>query len=72
MGPNSHFSVKEFLTSERLAQTGNDLSRYDHIYLEPAHTILAQSCLATLLRLGDHADKNDTKSLPLVHYAAEN
>jgi len=43
----SHFSVKEFLTSERLAQTGNDLSRY-HIYLEPAHTILAQSCLATL------------------------
>lgn len=67
----SHFSVKEFLTSKRLAQTSNDLSRHYHIYLEPAHTILAQSCLATLLRLGDHADENNAKSLPLAQYAAE-
>jgi len=68
----SHFSVKEFLTSKRLAQSANDLSRHYHIYLEPAHTILAQSCLATLLRLGDHADENNAKSLPLAQYAAEN
>jgi hypothetical protein len=46
----SHFSVKEFLTSERLATSSQDISRY-HIILEPAHTIMAQACLSTLLRL---------------------
>jgi ankyrin repeat protein len=46
----SHFSVKEFLTSPRLANSSNEVSRY-HISLEPAHTILAQSCLGVLLRL---------------------
>ena len=66
----SHFSVKEFLTSPRLARACPDLSRY-HIVLELAHTILAQSCLATLLRLDDHADKNNTEGLPLAQYAAE-
>jgi ankyrin repeat protein len=46
----SHFSVKEFLTSPRLAGSSNEVSRY-HISLEPAHTSLAQSCLGVLLRL---------------------
>ena len=40
----SHFSVKEYLTSERLANSNGNVSRY-HIDLEPAHTILAQACL---------------------------
>src|SRR6266852_6159755 len=40
----SHFSVKEFLTSTRLAVSSKDVSRY-HIDLEPAHTILAQACM---------------------------
>jgi hypothetical protein len=40
----SHFSVKEFLTSTRLATSIKDLSRY-HIDFEPAHTILAQACM---------------------------
>jgi ankyrin repeat protein len=48
----SHFSVKEFLTSDRLARSSVDVSRY-HIALEPAHTILAQACLGVLLRLDD-------------------
>jgi hypothetical protein len=39
----SHFSVKEFLTSPRLADSSRDVSRY-HIPMEPAHTILAKSC----------------------------
>jgi ankyrin repeat protein len=65
----SHFSVKEFLTSDRLASSGSDLSHY-HIGLEPAHTVLAQSCLATLLRLGNHTEQINT-SLPLAQYAAE-
>jgi hypothetical protein len=44
----SHFSVKEFLTSARLATSSQDVSRY-HIGLGPAHTILAQACLSIFL-----------------------
>src|SRR6202789_780008 len=40
----SHFSVKEFLTSDRLATLNGNISRY-FIDFEPAHTILAQACL---------------------------
>ncbi|KAH9962804.1 NACHT domain-containing protein [Lactifluus volemus] len=59
----SHFSVKEFLTSPRLADSSADVSRY-HISLEPAHTILAQSCLGVFLRLPVHEDlhEDNTKS----------
>ncbi|KAH9028755.1 ankyrin repeat-containing domain protein [Lactarius pseudohatsudake] len=63
----SHFSVKEYLTSPRLAQSQGDVSRF-HVDLEPAHTILAQACLGTLLLLDAHADAD---GLPLVKYAAE-
>ena len=38
----SHFSVKEYLTSERLATAEERLSYY-HILPEPAHTILAHA-----------------------------
>ncbi|KAH9020277.1 hypothetical protein EDB83DRAFT_2231722, partial [Lactarius deliciosus] len=40
----SHFSVKEFLTSDRLSAAVGDTS-FHHIVLEQAHTILAQACL---------------------------
>ncbi|KAH9073559.1 hypothetical protein EDB83DRAFT_2191480, partial [Lactarius deliciosus] len=40
----SHFSVKEFLTSDRLATSSGDTSHY-HISLGLAHTLLAQACL---------------------------
>ncbi|KAH9170740.1 hypothetical protein EDB89DRAFT_1887768, partial [Lactarius sanguifluus] len=40
----SHFSVKEFLTSNRLASSLGEESRF-HIRLESAHTILAQASL---------------------------
>ena len=67
----SHFSVKEFLTSSRLARSPHgDISRF-RIYLEPAHTLMAQACLATLLRLDEHAGKSDTNGSPLVKYAAQ-
>ena len=66
----SHFSVKEFLTSDRLARFNLDVSRY-HILLEPAHTILAQACLGTLLRLDDGVNKHDSADIPLVKYAAQ-
>ena len=67
----SHFSVKEYLTSSRLARSPHgDISRF-RIDLEPAHTIMAQACLATLLRLDEHAENGDTTVSPLVKYAAE-
>jgi ankyrin repeat protein len=67
----SHFSVKEFLTSSRLADSSGHVSRF-HILLELAHTILAKACLGVLLRLDEHVDGyNIEESFPLVRYAAE-
>ena len=67
----SHFSVKEYLTSPRLAHsTHGEVSRF-RIDLEPAHTIMAQACLATLLHLDEHTSESDAKVSPLVRYAAE-
>jgi ankyrin repeat protein len=65
----SHFSVKEFLTSDRLASSTGDVARY-HILPGPAHTILAQACLGFLLHLDDHIDKKSIKGFPLAKYAA--
>ena len=65
----SHFSVKEYLTSRRLAQSGGDVSRF-HVDLNSAHTILAQACLGTLLRLDEHTGSSGLKGFPLVEYAA--
>ena len=64
----AHFSVKEFLTSDRLANLEADIARF-HIQLEPAHTVITQACLAILLRSDDN-DSVDTRS-PLRGYAAE-
>jgi ankyrin repeat protein len=66
----SHFSVKEFLTADRLVEPIRDVSRY-HIRLEAAHTILAQACLGVLLRLDDRVDRNSIRNFPLALYAAE-
>ncbi|KAI0245844.1 hypothetical protein BJV78DRAFT_1158345 [Lactifluus subvellereus] len=48
----THASVKEFLTSNRIAIRGNSISRY-RLLMTPAHTIVAQGCLSALLRLAD-------------------
>ena len=66
----SHFSVKEFLTSPRLADSTPDVSRF-HIPLRLAHVILARACLGTLLRLGDHVRYNIKDRFPLARYVAE-
>jgi ankyrin repeat protein len=66
----SHFSVKEFLTADRLAEPMRDISRY-HIELEAAHTILAQACIGILLLLDDHVDRDSIKEFPLAPYAGE-
>ena len=69
----SHFSVREFLTSTRLATSSGDVSRY-HIALEPAHTILSQACMSILLRSDDHDEQSGNgvgNNSPLCRYAAE-
>jgi ankyrin repeat protein len=66
----SHFSIKEYLTSDWLALSSADVSRY-HIVLEPAHIILAQACLGVLLRLDDHVNQDNIGTIPLAKYAAQ-
>ena len=64
----SHFSVKEFLMSDRLATSRKDISQY-HISLLDAHTLLAQASLAILLRDPDVNGQVDGGVL--AGYAAE-
>ena len=67
----SHFSVKEFLTSPRLATPIRDVSHY-HVVLETAHTVMAQACLSVLLRPDDHVDQVVVgNASPLDSYAAQ-
>ena len=64
----SHFSVKEYLSSERLANTKH-LSQY-HILPHSAHTILAQASLGVLLALDDKVNKEMMKNYRFAIYAA--
>ena len=68
----AHFSVKEFLTSGRLADLKTDISHF-HISLEPAHTVIAQACLGVLLQLDDNnIDTDEVKdNFPPARYAAQ-
>jgi hypothetical protein len=66
----SHFSVKEFLTSPRLATASGEVSNY-HIDLAPARTILAQACLGVLLQVQDDVEGFTPEDHPLSRYAAE-
>ena len=66
----SHFSVKEFLTSDRLAVATEDVS-FHYIAPTPAHTIIAQACLGVLLRLDDSSREATVKRFPLAEYALQ-
>ena len=65
----AHFSVKEFLTSDRLSSASEDLSPY-HIVPHLAHSTLARSSLSVLLQLDDRIDKDSITNFPLADYAA--
>ena len=66
----SHFSVKEFLMSDRLAMAAECIS-FHHIALEPAHTILAQACLGVLLLLDDSTRNASIERFPLAEYVLQ-
>ena len=65
----SHFSVKEFLTSNRLAASRPEVS---HFYIPPgpAHAVIVKACLGILLRSDDKVHIK-AKSSVLEKYAAE-
>ena len=68
----SHFSVKEYLTSPRLAEASDTISRRYHVSMTPAHTLAAQTCLGILLHLDkDVVTKYNLKKWPLAKYAAK-
>lgn len=67
----SHFSVKEFLSSDRLATSETAALRFHHIHFESAHAIMAQACLGVLLQLDDSMDKKTIEGYPLAKYAGE-
>jgi hypothetical protein len=66
----SHFSVKEYLTSTRLANSEESLSRY-HVHPHPAHCTFAQASLSILLHINDRVDKEGIETFPLAQYAAQ-
>ena len=63
----SHFSVKEYLTSDRIANAEH-VSCF-HIHPKPAHTLLAKTCLSVLFHLDYSID--EIKNFPLAEYAAQ-
>ena len=65
----SHFSVKEFLTSSRLATANGAASDY-YINWAPAHTTLAQACIGVLLQTQRDVDGHTAEDHPLAPYAA--
>ena len=65
----SHFSVKEFLMSSRLANAGEHLSLY-HILPHSAHVFISRASLSVLLNLGDEVDKSVVEKRPFAIYAA--
>jgi len=67
----SHFSVKEYLTSSRLAESSDNLSRQYHVSIPFAHTLVAQACLGILLHLDDGITRDSLQTFPLAEYAAE-
>jgi hypothetical protein len=66
----SHFSVKEFLTSDRLAASSREVSPF-YVLPEPAHTVIVKACLGILLHSDDGAGNIETTSSSLGKYAAK-
>jgi len=66
----SHFSVKDFLTSTRLAETSDIIIRRYHISMTPAHSLTAQACFGILLHLGEDITRGSLRKFPLAEYAA--
>ena len=68
----SHFSVKEYLTSNRLAEASDIIPRRYHVSMTSAHTLTAKTCLGILLHLDkDVVTRDNLEKWPLAEYAAK-
>jgi hypothetical protein len=67
----SHPSVQEFLTSTRLAETCNTITRRYYVSMMPSHALVAQACLGMLLHLDESITKDSLTNFPFAEYAAE-
>jgi hypothetical protein len=65
----SHFSVKEFLTSEHISSL-NGVAYY-RVLPEPAHTTMAQACLAVLLQLDYRTIRTNIDHFPSADYVVK-
>jgi ankyrin repeat protein len=65
----SHFSVREYLTSNRIANAEH-ISHF-HILPKSAHTLLARACLGVLFQLDCSVDEAKIQNFPLAPYAAK-
>ena len=66
----AHFSVKEYLTSARLAKAKDTISPF-HIHMTMAHAVVAQACLGVLLHFDKEVNLMDLTHFPLAWYAAD-
>jgi hypothetical protein len=66
----SHFSVREYLSSQRLAEAEERLSRF-HILSDSAHMTLTEASLSVLLALDGTVDRDSMTNFPLASYAAQ-
>ena len=67
----SHSSVKDLLTSYRLATSSEVYLSHYYIVPQPTHAILAQACVSVLLQLDDRVVNVDIDNhSPLAPYAA--
>ena len=65
----SHFSVREYLISHRIAIS--ECVSHFHVHPRLAHALLARACLSVLLQLDDRVDRDKIGNFPLALYAAE-
>ena len=67
----SHFSVKEYMTSDRLQTSDIGYVCDYYIPLESANTLLARACMAVLLQLDEKVDREQVATFPLSDYASK-
>ena len=67
----SHSSVKEFLTSTRLAKTSDIITSRYYISMTSAHTLAVKACLGILLHLDEDITRDGLRKFPLAEYAAK-
>jgi len=67
----SHFSVKEFLTSSRLAEARDIFVQCYYISMTEAHTFATQACIGMLLHLDKNITIDGLDKFPLAKYAVE-